>query len=320
MNITSMIRPAILSLVGILTHLLGVGQTFPDSLTANHQLVQGTNLYLVPPASFLPSTNFKGFQHSSDQTSMIMVMEIPGPFSEVTKGFRSKEMLKARGMNLTNLTDLKVADFEGMLVELDQSANGLDFSKHLLVYGDDSATTMINGIFLADSVRKGKAIKASLLSAFVDLELEANPRDALAYTINEKAGGLQFHSVIGNGMLFNRDLKTPTESEDKATFLSDRSYAKVDVSDKKALCLARLQQYPDSYSVLEEQGIHNIQIDGLDGYELIAKNNTDEAEEMYQVILFDEAGGYYILVGTYLAGNQQALEDIKKVALTFTRR
>lgn len=45
---------------------------------------------MIPPISFKPSSNFKGFQDPEDPTSMIMTMEIPGPFAEATKGFNSE--------------------------------------------------------------------------------------------------------------------------------------------------------------------------------------------------------------------------------------
>jgi len=41
---------------------------------------------------------------------------------------------------------------------------------------------------------------------------------------------------------------------------------------------------------------------------------------MYQVILFDNEGGYYLFVGTYLAESEDAVTDIKNVIRTFKRK
>jgi hypothetical protein len=121
-------------------------------------------------------------------------------------------------------------------------------------------------------------------------------------------------------MLFNRDLKTPTESVDKATLLTDKSFVKVKIINEKLFCISKLKKYPDDYSVIPSKGINDIEIDNLKGFELFAKNNGKENEEMYQVILFDKDGGYYLFIGTYVTGNEKAISDIKNVIQTFKRK
>ncbi len=287
--------------------------------TAEHQLVEGTNISIIPPKDFLPSPEFKGFKNPNDPTSMIMVMEIPGPFSEVSKGF-NEEMMLARGMKLTSKEEVEVTPFSGMLIELEQEANGRSFSKAILVYGDSSFTAMVNGVYLADSVDLGKKINQSIVSTVVNQEMEINPREALDFTLQESKGNLKFLAVIGNGMLLNRDLKTPTESEDKATLIVDRSFEKLDIENKEAFCLSRLQQFEDDFQVIEDRGMNEMELDGLNGYELYAQNMENETEEMYQLILFPEDGGYYIIIGTYVKGSQSAMRDIKLVLDTFKRK
>ncbi|MCP2042648.1 hypothetical protein [Pontibacter sp. HSC-36F09] len=311
-----MIKEIKLTILLLSISLIGFGQALPKEKSKNHIQIKGTNIFMIPPVSFESSDNFKGLQNSEDQTTMIMVIEIPGPYSEVSKGFNS-EMLKPKGMELKSLKKVKVADYDGLLIELDQPANGLIFSKQILVYGNEKSSTLINGVYQKDSLQLGKRIKESILTTFVDSELESNPREALNYTLNENAGSLKFHSVIGNGMLFNRDLKTPTESADKATLITDKSFSNIEISNKKLFCISRLKKYPEDYSVILSKGINEIELDKLKGYELFAKNNDRESEEMYQVILFDDNGGYYLFVGTYLAGSKNAITDIKKIIETF---
>ena len=299
--------------------LIGFGQELPKEKTKNHQQISGTNIFMVPPDSFEPSNTFKGFQNPADQTSMIMTMEIPGPYSEVTKGFNS-EMLNTKGMELKTKREITIAEFNGLIIELDQPANGMIFSKHILIFGNEKSTTLINGVYLQDSLQLGEKIKQSILSTIIDSNLKINPRDALNYKLDENTGSLKFKSVIGNGMLFNRDLKTPTESADKATLLTDKSFAKVEIENKKMFCISRLKKYPDDYSVIPNKGINEIEIDNLKGFELFAKNNDKENEEMYQVILFDDNAGYYLFVGTYLIGSEEAISDIKNIIKTFKRK
>jgi hypothetical protein len=84
-------------------------------------------------------------------------------------------------------------------------------------------------------------------------------------------------------------------------------------------CISRLKKYPDDYSVIPSKGINEIELDNLKGFELFAKNNDKENEEMYQVILFDENGGYYLFIGTYEIGSEQAISDIQNIIRTFER-
>ncbi len=250
---------------------------------------------------------------------MIMFMEIPGPFSEVSKGFTS-EMLKSRGMTLNSKQEITVNEYQGYLINLEQEANGILFAKDIVVYGNSHFTGLVNGVYLKDSVQLGNRIRESILSTFINSSLEIDPRQTLDYTLNENAGDLKFKSVMGNGMLFNRDLKTPTESTDKATLITDKSFAKTVIENKKMFCVSRLKSYPEDYSVITEKGINEITIDGLNGYELYAKNNDKISEEMYQVILFQENGGYYIFIGTYQTGFEKARKDIINVVKTFKRK
>lgn len=294
----------------------GYGQSFPTAMKEKHELVAGTNIHLIPPPSFTATDQFKGFQNPVDPTSMIMVVEIPGPLKQVTAGFTS-EMMATRGMTLNNKTAIMIAGMKGLFVEMEQAANGMIFSKHILVFGDATKSTMINGVYLKDSLTLGEAIKQSIFTTYMDVAVEADPRAALSFDVDEKVGSLQFYAVVGNSMLFNRDLKTPTESEDQATLIVDKSFAAIDISNKKDFCVDRLEQYPDDYAIDETKGVQTVTIDGLHGYELYATNIKNASEEaLYQVILFDDTG-YYIIVATYTQGYTKALADLQRIIMTF---
>lgn len=312
-----MIRKHLIATLLLACNLTGFGQELPNEKTEKHQQITGTNIFMIPPKSFQTSNNFKGFQNPNDPTSMIMTVEIPGPYSEVAKGFNS-DMLKTRGMDLKTKKELSVGGVNGLFMEVDQFANGMLFSKQIIVYGDKKSTTIINGVYLHDSLSLGERIKKSILTTVVDAEIKSNQRVGLGYTIDENVGSLKFKTVIGNTLLFNRDLKIPTESFDKATLMVGHSFSDEKIENKETFVISRVKKYPDNYSLLDK-GIMAIKIDHLEGYELYAKNNNKENEEMYQVILFDENGGYYLFVGTYISGSEKAMSDIRNTILTFKR-
>ncbi|MEM1136660.1 MAG: hypothetical protein AAGI07_12555 [Bacteroidota bacterium] len=288
--------------------------------TSNHVLINGTNISMIPPPNFNQTANFKGFLNSEDRATMIMVMEIPGPYKEIVKGF-TDDMLVTRGMKLSEKVDLQISDYSALLITLEQDANGLLYEKSILVYGDSTATTMVNGVYLKDSIETGKAIQKSIKSVVIDTVLVVNPREALPYEVNEQVGNLKFANVMGNSMLFSRDGKIPTESEEMVLLFVDKSFAKVTIPDKKAFCISRLDNYPDDFQLIEKQGVNEVVINDFKGYELYAKKSgeTKEKEEVfYQVVLFDGEYGYYILAGSCLASSELALDDIKQVINTFS--
>ena len=297
---------------------ISTGQNLNDfsGPTEKHVLVRGTAISLIPPAGFDLSGNFKGFQNPDDPTSMIMVVDIPGPFSEVSKGFTT-EMMASRGMKLNEKKEVLVNAQKGYLIDLEQEANGMFFFKSVLIFGNEQSTTMINGIHLKDSTDVGIAIKASIQTVVVDTSMNVNPRKELDYDLNENAGRLKFINVMGNAMLFNRDGKTPTASADKAILITDKSLEKTEIVDKKSFCIARLKKYPEEYEVITDKGIHEIELDGLKGFELFARNAE---KELYQVIVFGEEGGYFLMFGTHAPGSEEAGADIKNVVKTFKRK
>lgn len=306
-------------LIAILCSLLNYGQQRQNAVTDSPMLVKGTNIYLVPPTGFMRSDNFKGLQKPNDQSSMIMVTEIPGPYEEIYKSLNA-ENLKKGGMTLKRKEERKVGSYEGSYFEVDHNINNLIFSKHVLVYGDDKFTVMINGIFPKDSVELGRQIHNSILSITLDSSINVDPRSDLDYSLDESGTNLRFKAVMGNGMLFNRDGKTPTESYDRATVITDRSFAKMTIADKKLFSITRLKKYPEDYSVIVSKGINKIEIGGLTGYELFANNNDKPEQEIYQVILFTEEGQYYVFLASFLAHSKDAIQDVKKLILTFKRK
>lgn len=291
-----------------------------EEATDKHIQVKGTQVFIIPPMDFAPSPTFKGFQDPSDPTSMIMVVDVPGPFAGVTQGFTA-EMMEPRGMKLIDKQEISVGDFEGYLINIEQAANGLTFSKLILVYGNEQNTTLINGVFLKDSVEKGTAISESIKTTFVNSSLEVDPRKELSYEVDETVGNLQLFRVMGNSIIFNRDGKAPTESKDKAVLIVDKSFLKQDIPNPKAFCLKRMGQYPSAYKLVGNSDLEEVSLDGLMGYALTAKNLDKEGEEMYQIIIFDTQDRlYYLFVANYLAESKEAKKDLKAVIETFTRK
>lgn len=284
--------------------------------TESYVRIDGTNIKLIPPLGFEESPNFKGFQNPDDPTSMIIVVEIPGPYSEISKGFNA-EMMATRGMTLINSDSFPINQQQGLFITVDQPSQGLDFRKYILAYGDQSSSVVINGVFIKDSLELGQQIKRSIESIQIDTDIAIDPRADVPFNVDESLGNLKFATVMGNSLLFTRDGIIPqTDSVEKVLLIVDHSYAKLDITDPEAFCIKRLKLYPEPYTLLENTSPEPIQIAGLDGYQLTGvREDSLEKEWIYQVALFEPDGGYILMAG--IVENFSALADTEAVIQSF---
>lgn len=297
----------------------GFGQELPIEKSENHIHIEGTIVHMIPPTSFEPSKIFRGLRYANDQTTFISIQSTPYSYSQIKKYF-SDSWQKKSGIEVITKKEIKVAEgFNSLFVELEITEKEIIFSKQILIHGFSRASTIIGGIYLKDSLQLGKKIKQSILTSFIDMDIFFNPRETLHYSLNENVGMLDYKDVNGNSFVFARNLDL-YEIDDKARLVTDKLFRNVEIEDKKDFCLSRLETYPEEYSVIPSKGINEIEIDNLKGFELFAKNNENETEEMYQVILFDNNGIYYVFVGTYKSEYKQAITDIKNVIKTFSRK
>ena len=148
-------------------------KTINNVKTADHKQVKGTQIFLAPPAGFMNAESFHGFQQLNSGSS-IMVIEIPGPFSESTKGF-NQEGLKTQGVIMKKKEDVTVNGMPGLLITAEQFANGTNYSKHVLAFGNDKVTFMVNGIFPKELQDLEKDVVQSMLSIVYDQTLSVDP-------------------------------------------------------------------------------------------------------------------------------------------------
>jgi hypothetical protein len=296
------------------------GQTaINNSRTERHKQIAGTNFFLVPPVGFTAATNFQGFQQVSSGSS-ILVVEIPGPFAETTRGF-TEQGLKAQGVTLRKKEDVTVNGQQGLFITTEQFAYNRNFSKYILVFGDGQITHMINGTFPKGELALDKDIRESLLSVFYDADLTVDPLSTAPFTLLTEGTKLKFAKSMAGALLFTTDGKVPTESTDKTSFMAALSISNVQTADKRLTAMMRMRKLPYTSLKFDQDKINEIEIDGISGYEIAGEglNNNGIKELIYQVMLFTD-NGYYILVGTAQNDFEQNLELFKKVAKTLKRK
>lgn len=289
-----------------------------NQLTAEHRAIKRTKISLIPPPGFIDAPNFSGFQQS-ESGATIMVVDVPGPYSEVSKGITKEGLLKT-GVEASQIETLTLNGLPALFVTGIQSAGGNIYNKYTLVFGSAQETTIISGAVPEGLNKIGEEVKKSILTAYYEADKKVDPFESLDFSVDVSATKLKFAKAISGSLIFTADGRMPTSSNDKTTLIVGKSFSIITEQDKKLYSLNRLKQMPlqiDSIASVSE-----ILLDDIQGYEILAKardKKTGKPESVCQVILFSD-NLYYILWGSTNDRTEKSIEDIKTAIRTFKRK
>jgi hypothetical protein len=284
--------------------------------TTKYVKIPGTKCSLVPPAGFVAATNFSGFQEPETGSS-IMINQLPAPYQTVVDGFTA-EALKARGMTLVSKQAIDFNKSKATLINLTQAANGANYLKQILVFGDSKETVLVNGIY-PESARINEAkIKEALLSTVYDPAQDDDLAAAAAFSIDTRNTEFKIVKFISGSLLYSTDGQIPTE---KPTLIVGGSTGKVAAGQQKQYAEDRIKKLPrGEFNLIKE--VKEVTIDNLKGYEIVAegKSKDDKTELVYQVMLFNDKGEYYIILGQAKEDREKNLATYRTIAGTFKRK
>lgn len=281
-----------------------------------YKAIPGTKVRLIPPTGFSPSAKFPGFQHDKAGAS-IMVTELPAPLQTTTEGFTA-DALQAKGMQLI---DKQAIDFQGgkaTFIKVSQQANGQTYLKQLLLFGDNRKTIMINGVYPETSKGLEKDIRAALVSTAYTEGGSADPLEASRFRIDVSGTPFRFAKNVTGSLLYTTDGEAPTKAADRAVIVVANSFSNVATANRRQFCMDRLKKLPRGAS-LTAKSVTPINVPKLNGYEIVAegKDASGKAQLVYQVMLFDEQGGYYLLVGTASHNEESYLTHFRTITQSF---
>lgn len=283
--------------------------------------VKGTKVNLVKPEGFVESSNFPGFQQNATGAS-IVVTEFPGAYSDVASGF-TEENLKPRGMNLISKEKISIDSYQGFLIKFTQKADGQEYGKLGVIFGDDKESVFIVASFPVDLEKDlSTVLKDSIVSAKWDRKKEVDPFADLSFAV-ESSGSLKFAKRLQSTLLYSKDGKFPVDV-DTPIFIVGKSISDFPAGtiDQKAFSESRLNQSAENKNIAVEFG-EAVTIDNLTGYEIIATGNDASSNTpiaIYQVILFDDKS-YFILQGLVGAKSKdQFVAEFKKMARSFKKK
>lgn len=246
-----------------------------------------------------------------------MINEIPAPYQTLAGSFTA-DALKAKGMTLTSKETIDFNNAKATFIQLTQAANGTIFTKQILIFGDEKTTVLVNGIYPETLKEIEGQIKKSLLSAVYNPSQDENPLEAAAFTIEVSDTDFKLVKYLSGSLLYSTDGKIPT---DKPTLIIANSIAKIPLQNQQKYAEDRLKKLPGAEDYLIK-AMKEITIDNLNGYEIIAEGKTKDNKPglLYQVMLFNDKGDYYLIVGQATEDLQKNLEAYTKIAKTFKRK
>ena len=282
--------------------------------------VTGTSVVLAPPPGFEPSNRFPGFERADLQSS-VMVTEVPGPVSELSRGMTAAN-LATRGMTLISSTKQVVDGRPVLLLKVSQSAGGMTVHKWIVVSGDAKTSVMIVGTFPKEHESElGDVMKDSLLTArWTAADAPPDHFEGLPFRVSPTTS-LKIAGRMSNMIMLNESGQIRPQGPNAALFVVGTSIAAADLSDLKAFATTRASQTKQLKGLrVSEQGATAIGNEAA--YELVAEGTdiaTGRLVTLYQVVLPDPQG--YVLMQGLVASTRAAtmVPEFRMAARTFRR-
>jgi hypothetical protein len=285
-----------------------------------YETLQGVEV--ARPGGFVRAENTPAL-YSEDKTASIMVSVLPGPYSEVTKGF-TRETLGEKGATLLQKIHLSAGEEPGLLILMRQTAQGTTYLKWVRAFGNEQRTAIVAGTVEAAHEQAWSAtLRDAVSSSRWGTRQRGDPFAEVNFTL-EPAPSLTFAERVGTALMFTKDgAVTPSDPSDPL-YVAGVSPAMADIGDLAAFARERLKRTATLRDI-RVQAEKTLEIDDLPGYELLgsafdAKSGLGLA--VYQAILAEPGTGkYFIFQGLVGAAQaQQYLDEFRRLTATFQRK
>lgn len=282
--------------------------------------VPGTTVSLEPPQGFVAAEEFPGFQQE-DLCAAIQVRELSWP-ADAAQETMTEEKLASRGMTLLSTQKVEVGGIDSLLLQVSQTADGMEFLKWMLVTGDARQTVIVIGTFpKAEEAATSEPVLKAMLSTTRDAGVKPNPWAGLPFRIAPSAR-LKLATRINDSLVFTQDgTFGPGSAPGDVVYLVGEADANEASTDVEALSRSLLPQAAKIKDLRNLEGRH-LTVGGLGAYEMIADATyveSDETVRVCQTIALD-GQGCFVFVG--IVGSAHAdtyLPEFRSMTASFQR-
>lgn len=290
----------------------------PGSALAQPVRVPGTKVSLTPPAGFVASDRFAGFQNAETGSS-IVITEMPAPASQLRASL-SAANLQARGMTLKGSEPVTIGKQKTDLIAVTQIANGIVFEKWMVVTGDASNAVLLVATYPQSLAgRLGAPLRAAVLSASWNPALKVDRFEGLPFRIRETAE-LKIENRMQNMLLIGKPGDPKARTAADPIVVVGPAHSPTPIGNLERLARQRIAQTEQIRDLTNVQG-HPATIAGRSAYELTASakdRKTGAPMAVYQAAVVD-GNSYYLLIGLVgEAGAARYLPQFKSIAESLT--
>ena len=249
-----------------------LGSVFASSGWANEVVFPpGSRIGLAPPLDMKISKRFTGFESRSRRAVITTAEMPPEAFAEISGGLTA-ENLKRQGVTVTSRETLKVGGGEAVLIEGNQSGNGPQTRKWLLVVKAPTMTAFVIGQMLGDGETEvGREIRDALKSVAIREPRSLDEQmSALPFRLGDLAGFRPIRVMSGNSVLLTEG-PNDVIREAEQPMLVVASAAGVPPRDQReAFARAALRSNTTLKDITIERS-QNFRHRGADWHEIVAK-------------------------------------------------
>jgi hypothetical protein len=309
-----MIKYRLIALFSILTWSAFCQRIVTNTFTPAHVQASKTNFYIVPPDGFVRAVGFSGFTNPSLSADLIFhIIELP--LDAVHKQMSTRE-LSGQGLKFLKEDQVIINGSNGFLVKASYLRAGAKWLRYtLIVDGDVNLPKMTHVVQcnFPDDRKLSIAIETSILS-FVYKVLAEKP-SIEPFKIQYSKFGLNWKESTSAGNTYEgRDA-----SGNVVTLHVSMVWITSNSAEKNMILYDKIKQLPYSFTKLGEQGIEEVTIDDLPGFQaLITAFREDDRQEYVYMLMLVNGESHYIFTATSL--NEKVLEIAKAALQSFKRK
>jgi len=283
---------------------------------------------MLVPAGAEPPAGFYGFAWSAAGAS-IMIIEMPTPYRDTVGGL-TREGLAGGNMTFVDSEPIDVSGFEGILIDVQQRFNDVDYAKWLLVSGDGSHTLLITASYPdSNAAEFREPLRAALMSATWDPTLAIDQYAGLDWTI-EPPEGLHLIESPGAFLMYTESGEVSPADRGAPLYVVAPSMGRTEITNIRATAEQEVLGLAQVTGIEIEQSrvftlaeLDRVAPNQFRGWEIVAHaRDLDTGIELvvHQVMIMS-ASGYVRMVGLVgVPGRAVWVERFRVTARSWRRR